>query len=141
MAFPTPDQAASKWQSRTKQAVPEYRLGVEGVQESPMDKAADQAEKDLNRIQEAVSSGKYQARLRAVPLSEWKNKTVNIGAPRISAGVDGAVSDVEAFYRELFPFEENLKSKIDDMDDSTLQDSIARMVAWTEGMAGFKRGV
>ena len=141
MAIPTPDQAANKWQSRTKAAVPEYRSGVEAVSESPMDKAADQADKYLNRIQEAASSGKYQARLRAVPLSEWKNKTVTIGAPRISAGVDGAVSDVEAFYRELFPFEADLKDKIDGMDDSTLQDSIARMVAWTEGMAKFKRGV
>lgn len=135
----TPNTAAAKWATRTKAAVPEYRSGVTAVTESPMDKAADAADKYAANTAAAVTSGKYAARLRNTPLSKWKDNSLNKGAGRIAAGVDAAESDVESFYSELFPFQERLATQVDSMPDASLEDSINRMTAWTRGMAEFHR--
>lgn len=135
----TPSEAAAKWASRTKNAVPEYRSGILGVTDSPMEKAADQADKYLAGVQNAVSSGKYVDRLRGVSLQSWQDKAVNVGAARIAAGVDAAESDVQRVYEQLFPFEENLQRQVDAMPDTTPEDSINRMVAWSRGMMEFHR--
>lgn len=135
----TAQTATRKWGDRLKSASTEIREGVEAVTESPMDKAADKADKWINRLQEAHASGKYAARLRAVPLSKWKENTLSVGLGRIPAGVDKAKSDMESFYAELLPYQERLKSTVDAMPDVTLEDSINRMVAFTRGMAEFSR--
>lgn len=135
----TPQQVTRKWGDRLKSSTTEIREGVERVTESPMDKAADAQDKYLNGVQEAVSSGKYAARLRATPLSAWKDATLNKGIGRISAGVDGAKSKMESFYAELLPFEDNLKREVDGMPDVTFEDSLLRMTAWARGMRDFKR--
>lgn len=135
----TPQQAAAKWGSRLKGAQTEIRQGVEGVTESPMDKAADAADKWINRLQEAHSSGKFARRLRAVPLDKWKRNTIDIGINRISAGVDKATDDMEDFFSQLFSFQESLLRTVDSMPDTTLDDSINRMVAWARGMNEFSR--
>lgn len=134
-----PQQAALKWANRTKGATNEYRQGISAVTESPMVKAAAAADKYLNRVQEAVNSGKFAERLRNTSIDKWKSNALEKGAQRIAAGVDGSVGDVEDFYSELFPFQERLASTVDAMPDATIEDSINRMVAWTRGMAEFHR--
>jgi hypothetical protein len=136
----TPQQATRKWASRLKGATQEIREGVERVTESPMDKAADKADKYLEGVQNAVSSGKFADRLRATPLSTWKDNTLNKGIGRIAAGVDAAEGKVETFFGELLPFQERLANQVDSMPDVTLDDSIQRMISWTRGMSEFRRG-
>ena len=137
--MPTPQQAAAKWATRLKGASTEIRQGVEAVTDSPMEKAADNAEKWLNGVQQAYASGKFANRLRNTPISKWKTNTLDKGIQRIPAGVDNAISDVESFFAELLPFEESLSREIDNMPDVNLEDSINRMTAWARGMAEFQR--
>ena len=135
----TKERAAAKWARNLKAATGEIRLGVEGVTESPMLKAAAAVDKYAEGVRRAVESGKYVARLRATPLSLWKTNTLDKGIGRIAAGVDAADSKVEAFFGELLPFQDGLKNTVDAMPDVTLEDSIQRMTTWTRGMADFKR--
>jgi len=135
----TPARAAEKWVRNLSGATQEIRDGVQGVTVSPMDKAADQAEKYRARVNAAVDSGKYQARLRDVSLDEWKRATLEKGIGRIATGAAAAQDDVQDFFNQLFPFQERLQSQIDSMPDTTLEDSIARQAAWTRGMAEFQR--
>ena len=135
----TPARAAEKWVRNLSGATQEIRDGVQGVTVSPMDKAADQAEKYRARVNAAVDSGKYQARLRDVSLDEWKRATLEKGIGRIATGAAAAQDDVQDFFNQLFPFQERLQAQIDSMPDTTLEDSIARQAAWTRGMAEFQR--
>jgi hypothetical protein len=135
----TPARAAEKWGRNLKASTPDIRAGVEGVTESPMEKAANAQDKWLNGVQEAHSTGKFASRLRDVPLSVWKNNTLNKGIGRIAAGVDAAEDKVESFFTELLPYQERLQSQVDGMPDVTLEDSINRMTAWARGMAEFRR--
>lgn len=132
-------QVAEKWQRRTQGAIQDYRAGVEAVTDSPMAKAASNPEKYLEGVRKAVQDGKWQGGLNRVTLAEWKKLTLEKGAPRISAGVDGAVPKMQAFMADFLPFLENVRSQVDAMPDVTLEDSIARMTAQVRAVAGYRR--
>lgn len=123
----TPDQFVEKHARRTKAAVPDYKAGIARVSEAPGLAAAAKSDKMLAKLTEAVTSGKWAERVASVGLSEWQDAAMNKGAPRITAGVDGAASKVRAFASQLIPELERIKSEVDRMDDLTLEDSLARM--------------
>ena len=133
----TPEQFADKHARRLKGAVDDIRAGVQAVTESPTAKAAAKQDKMLARLQEAVNSGKWGARLKAVTLDEWKDKTINLGINRIAAGIDAAHAKQVAFASKLLPFETALQGTVNKMPDLTLEDSISRMTAWCRGMSKF----
>ena len=133
----TPQEAHEKWKNRLTNAIPDVKKGIDRVTESPMVKAAANEEKWFNGLQRAKSSGKFKRGLLNVSLEEWKDKAMNIGADRISAGAAGAEKKQTEFYAKLFPFEAKLQAKIKSMPDATRGDSVARAVAWINGMFDF----
>ena len=122
-----------------KRSTERIRKGVERVTESPMEKAVAQKEKMRQNVNAALDSGKWEAGLARVSLSEWKAKFLAKGITNIASGVDASAAKIEAFASQLLSYESTLQSKIDAMPSMTLEDSIARQTAWTRGMADFKR--
>ena len=135
----TPQQIAEKHNRRTKAAIEDMRIGVNAVTENPCAKAAAKQEKMKARLIESIDSGKWSASLKRVSLDEWKSKMINVGIARVSAGLDANKAKVEAFFSELMPYVTTLQQKLSTMPDTTLEDSINKMGAWTRGMAQFKR--
>lgn len=138
MAKLTPAQAREKHARNLKASVPDIQIGVNAVTEAPGKKAAAQQEKMLANLTEAVRSGKWADRVGGVSLEQWKADMLDKGIGRIAAGVDGAADKVEAFFEQLFPYQDALQSKVNTMPDLTLEDSINRMTTWVRGMAKFK---
>lgn len=139
MARVTPAEFAEKWARRTKGATADYTRGIERVSEAPGAKAAARADKMLAGVQEAISTGKWQARVGAVPLSEWKAKATQKGAPRIAAGVDGATADMARFGGELLAAVDGAVAEIAAMPDATLEDRITRATSYMRRMSEFRR--
>lgn len=139
MARRTAEQVAEKHNSRMKAAIPEMKIGIENVTESPTKKAAAKQDKMLAGITKAVQDGKWARGLNRVSLEEWKAKTIEKGLGRIAAGVDAARGKVEDFHRQLQPFQDALKTKIGKMPDNTLEDRINRATVYMRGMAEFKK--
>lgn len=133
-----PTEYAEKHNRRTKAALEDMRAGINRVAEAPTAKAAAHADKMIAGIQEAVSSGKWGNRLRAVTLADWKRAALDKGLPRVSAGLDAAKPAIEAMARQLLEYENGQLDRIDKMPDLTLEDAISRMTAWARGMAAFK---
>jgi len=133
----TPNEATLKQATRLKAALPDITKGVMRVTESPMDKAAQKVDKYIQNVTAAANSGKWQKNLKAVPLSEWKDKFIKKGIPRISSGIDAAAAKVEKFYAKLFPHINAGQDQIKDMPDLTLDDNINKMVAFTRHMSNF----
>jgi len=138
MAKLSPQQAREKHARNLKASVPDIQIGVNQVSVAPGQKAAAQQEKMLANLTESVRSGKWARRVAGVSLEAWKNDMLTKGVGRIAQGIDGAAEKVEAYFAELFPYQDTLKSKIDAMPDLTLEDSINRMTTWIRGMAQFK---
>jgi len=133
----TPEEYAEKHARRLKGATEDIRRGVNAVTEAPGKKAAEKADKYLAGIQEAVQSGKWQSRVSAVTLDEWKDRMLNVGVNRIAQGVDASRDKVQKFAEQLLAYQQNLQSEIERMPDVTLEDSINRMVTWVRGMSQF----
>jgi len=135
----SPEQGAKKWSGRLGAATADVVEGINRVTESPMAKSAAAEDKWFAKISAAHTSGKRKRALLGVSLDEWKDKAINIGAPRIATGAAAAVPKMEKFYGKLFAFEATLQAKIDKMPNVTLQDSAARANAWLFGMAEFDK--
>jgi hypothetical protein len=136
----TPQQAREKQARRLKASTEDIRLGIQRVNTAPGEQAAAKQEKMREKLVAAIDSGKWASRVKSVTLEEWKTKTASKGIPRIAAGIDEAAPKVEAFFAELFPFQDRLSNELNRMPDLTLEDSISRMTTWVRGMSQFKRG-
>ena len=133
------NEFADKWGRRLKGAIEDVKAGVAKVTESPTAKAADKQEKMKQKIIEAIENGSWAKGLKAVSLEDWKNKMINVGANRISSGVDGAGAKVTAFAEKLLSHESGLQAQVKKMPDLTIEDSINRATTWIRGMSKFKK--
>lgn len=130
-------EAALKLASRLKGASKEIRDGIDRVSINPMEQAAAKQEKMKAKILEAIDEGKWARNLRKVSLEDWKKTMKEKGLPRIAAGIDAAVPKIEAFYNELFPYQDSAKEKIRRMPDLTIEDSAQKAAEWVRIMGKF----
>lgn len=133
-----PNQVAEKWARNLGQATEDIRRGVEGVQQAPGVKAAQQAQKYINRTQAAVP--KWQQRVAAVSLGDWQQSVITKGLPRIAAGAQAAQPKMTSFMNQLLPHVERGRQAIQSMPSTTVEDGIARSAAFIRHMANFRRG-
>lgn len=118
----------AKWAKNTKEAGKSYEAGIQAVDSSPMEAAANKADKYLQGVQDAVSSGKFQSALRGVSLNDWKQAAITKGARRLSDGVTAAVPKMQAVMTQLLPQIQAIQSQVRAMPDTTESDREARMV-------------
>ncbi len=130
---------AEKWSRRLKGAVEDIRAGVEATTKNPAEEAVKKKSKWVARMTSKDVQDKWEKRLRAVSLDDWKNAMINKGLGRISAGVDEATTDFEEFMSELLPHIEAGQASIEKMPDVTLEDNIRRMETFVRHMAKFRR--
>jgi len=135
----TAEEYAEKQARRLKGATEDIRRGVMAVTEAPTAKAAAKADKMLANLTQAVQSGKWARRLKAVGLEDWRTKTLEKGLNRIAQGIDSAHAKQVEFASQLLPFEATLQAKVEAMPDATLEDSISKMVEWCRGMSKFEK--
>jgi len=130
---------AQKWKRNLSASVESIRAGVQAVDQSPTDLAADKADQYLIGVQNAVDSGKYQAGLRSVSLAEWKTAMLDKGVPRIASGASSGESKVLSFLNEWLPFVESGQRMLENMPRGSLAENIARSTAMIEHLASFHR--
>jgi len=139
MAKLTATEFQEKHARRLKGAVEDVRRGIDRVTENPCEKAAAKQDKMLTNLTAAVTSGKWAAGLKRVPLEKWKAAARDKGVNRIAAGIDGAKEKVIAFAEVLLPHIDRGQEKIKTMPDITLDDSINRMTTFIRHMSTMKR--
>lgn len=142
MAKLSPAERAEKWGRNLKRSGDDIRRGVERVTEAPGVKAAAKQDKMLSRLTAKVEDGTWAERVASVPVGEWREKMINKGIPRISAGVDGANGKVVEFHQQLEDHQERINTELERMPDVSLEDSISRMTHQVRRMSefSFRRG-
>ena len=123
----TPQQMTDQWGNQMRNSVSRIQSGIDGVTESPTEKAAQNADAYASGVQAAVASGRYQAGCRAVSLSDWKNVTKTKVASNLSAGVTAALPKRLKFDTWLKPTLEANMATNNAMPKRTIEDSIAKM--------------
>jgi hypothetical protein len=134
VGIPDAQSFADKWVTRTGAASQDY---AQGVAQSGKDQAglaiAAQA-RLLSNFQQAVQSGKWAQRLRAVGTQGYKDAVAAKGVANFQNGVQAARDKVAAAAAPLLAFESNLQRQVQGMPNVTDADREARMLAWTRGM-------
>ena len=133
------DDLAAKWKKNAQNAASYWKDGINNVTESPMEKAAKQVEKMRSNLLDAIDSGKWEKRVKAVDLDTWKDKTTSKGQSRYTEGVSSAESDMAEFMGEWMSYQEKIQKELEKMPTTTLQDNINRMVKQVEMAAEFSR--
>lgn len=138
MAQKTAAQSAAKWTRNAQGATQALTDGINNVQVAPGVLAAAKQDKMLQKITEAITSGKWAANVSAVTLADWKNAMLTKGVQRYGAGVSQAQPKFQAFMQKLLPFQANISQQVAAMPDLTLQDNINRAVFFMTEMSKFK---
>ncbi len=133
----TAQQIADKWARKAGASQQDYVAGVQSVTESPMEKAVAAKTKWVAGIQKAAADGTWEAGLRKVSLTDWKNKTAKVGGARYVQGITEGKTAYQIAMAEQIPYMEQLQAQIDSMPSDTLEDNIARSNAWIRGMHAY----
>lgn len=133
----TPEEVAAKWSRNASNATQDYRSGIEGVTENPLEKAAQAAEKMKQNIIKSIDDGSWQAGLMAFGFQEWRQRTAEIGSQRYAQGVQAAQPKMQRFMGEFLPYLDRVKAEVDRMPNLTLEDNINRMIKQVREVAKF----
>lgn len=111
-----------------------YKDGIDAVTQNPMEKAAAAAPYYLQRVQEAVSSGKYAEKLRQTPMARWKDGAKNKGAARLASGAAQAIDKVRAAAQKWAPIYNQVSETVQAMNKGGLVNAQARSAKAIEMM-------
>jgi len=139
MARMTPEDFADKLIRRGSAAVEDYKKGVAEVTTAPTALAVKKLDKMRQRFLDSMDSGKVKRRMEGVSLEDWRNATLTKGASRIASGLTASKDKIVDFAAEFLPFQEAIVGKSSAMPDTTLEDSINRMIYVVRETAKFQR--
>lgn len=132
-----PAAATAKWVANLSSATERMTAGAQAVQQAPGVKAAQAADKWLQRVTQAKQ--KFATNVAAVSLQDWQNSYINIGIPRVAQGANAKQNKMLAFQNQWLPYLANGVAVVDKMPSVTLEDGIARATAMIRYNAKFKR--
>lgn len=131
----TPDKISGKWGRNLKHSVPDILTGLDGVTESPAQKAIEKQEKMITNLTESVRNGTWAKRLGEVSLDDWRKNTKEKVSQRMAGGVDAAMPKRKKFDSYLVSELNAVLPEIANMADMTLEDSKARVGKLMDHMA------
>lgn len=134
MAKVTPEEFAEEWANGLKNKTAKIRRGIERVRDAPGVKAAAKQDKLVQNFNAAVQSGKWRDNVSAVPVEEWRQKTLNKGLQRIAAGVDEAKPRMQQVGAQLLDHIDRGLGKLERMDDTTPEAREQRMIEFSRHM-------
>lgn len=135
MAGQTADQIAQQWASRLGASSQRIADGVAAVSVPPGQAAARQKNAYLQNVQAA--GDKWAARVSAVSLSDWQSAMTGKGIGRIGTGASAAQPKFAAFMTQLLPHIASVRGTLPAR--GSLDQNIARMTAFVQGMAKFQK--
>lgn len=130
--------AASRWQTGAGGAQQRFVEGVQSTSKDPTALAAAQAQKMLNGVTQAVTSGYWQQRLADVGKTGWQQATV-AKAANYGVGVQAAGSKYQQGYQQFWNYMTPYLNQVLSMPKNTLADSIARATAYIQASAGYRK--
>jgi len=116
-----------------------YKDGINGVTESPMEKAAAAQDRYVNGVQEAASSGRWAAGLRSVSLSTYKANAI-AKADRLASGANAASPKQRAFYMRAQPVWQQIRDKAASMPKGGKVAALDRVGMALDMLQSLRRG-
>lgn len=117
------------WASKMSTAGPAYKRGIESLTENPMAAAAQQQDRMLAGVQQAVQSGKWAAALNKVNFQDWKTVTATKGADRLATGATAAKPKMLTHMTKWLPVAAGISQTVKGMPKGSREAALARVGA------------
>jgi len=131
----TPQQIADKQARNVSANVESFRRGVQNPERNPMELAAANVDKAVERYRQAAD--KMKRGLLGTSIDDWKTATL-AKSDRLASGVEAAKPKIAKFHEQRQQFQSSINSELDKMPTKTLEDNIARMTMQVRKMSGFQ---
>jgi hypothetical protein len=128
---------ADKLITRTRQAQSDYVKGIQRTTVNPAAEASKASAKWQQKVTSSEARDKFTRSLSRVSATDWQNAAINLGAPRLSQGIEAARPKIEAVAGPLLSHIDAGVSKVKGMPSVTLDDNLARSQAFIRHMAEF----
>ena len=128
-------QWLEKWGRRMNSAGQDITAGVDRVKEAPGAKAAAAQVLMLQKLTEAITSGKWAKQVASVSLEQWKDDMKTKGIPRISQGVTAAQKSKSTIITELLAAVDSAAEAARALPRGSLEQNIARSVKFMTEMS------
>lgn len=133
MTSQSPDQIAARWAQGLASATQKITDGVNAVSTPPGQAAARQKAVYVANVN--ASADKWASKVSAVSTQQWQQATIAKGIPRIATGAAASQPKFSAFMGKLLPY---ITQQVNALPPrGNLQQNIARMTAFVQGMAQF----
>lgn len=119
-------QVAQKWSQNLSASTTSITNGVNAVQQAPGAAAAARQALMKSKLNAAIDSGKWAARVQSVSLGDWKAAMLNKGVQRVASGAQAAQPKMQAFMNDFLPVAAQVSATVDAMPKNTIEDSVAR---------------
>jgi len=129
--------AAQRYASAAGTAQTRYTEGVQATTKDVGQLAAAQAQKMLNGVTQAVTSG-YWARRVVEGGASWKANTV-AKAGNYATGIQQGQTKYQQGYASFWNYMGPYYSQLQNMPKTTLADSIARATFWIQTAAAYQK--
>lgn len=139
MANSTPKEAYDLYAQTMKARLPKMERGIRRVTEAPGMRAAKQVGKMRANLLRSIDDGTWEDRVSSVSLQDWQTAMIEKGLPNVSRGVDNAEGKMVDFFGQLFDYQDQTASQLDNMPDTTPADAKARMNFNFDRMSQFSK--
>lgn len=126
-----------KWKRNAAAATADIQRGVQSVTTAPTQLAAQQVNKYLTNVQDAVTSGRYVNALNRVTLQDWQNAMLNKGLRNYTNGVQNISASAQKAMADQQQYAEQVKNEIASMPKTTEQDAEDRAIAAIRKMRAY----
>lgn len=138
-AHGTPEEVADKWAQNLSNAQASMTAGVNRVSVAPGVAAAAQKQKFVAKMQDPATFDKWERGVRSVSLGAWQASMTSLGIQRAAQGAQQKKPKFVTAMASLLPFVDNLKNTVRSMPSTTIADREQRMLAWSRGMAQYRK--
>lgn len=132
-------QVVDRWAGRGAAAGPIVERGVNAVETSPTEKAANAKQRWIEGVNRAAQSGKFEAALRRVTLQDWRDAMIKKGIPNMVTGYTNGKAKFQRFMESFLPYVREGAARVRAMKKGTLEDSIARAAEMIRINARFRQ--
>ena len=129
---------AANWSTGMNQATDKIRQGVQATTVAPSVGLLAAKDRMRARWLAAIDSPSFESAVQRVTLPMWQQAMISKGLPRISDGVRLAQPKVQGYATRAIPVYQQLQTLVRAMPKTTLNDSVARVRAWMEGIQNAK---
>jgi hypothetical protein len=120
-------QGAQKWAQNLSASTTSIQAGVNAVQTAPGQAAAEHQALMKAKLNAAIDSGKWAARVSSVTTAEWKQAMLTKGLPRVASGAQAALPKYQSFANDFYPVAAQVSQEVSQMPKNSIEDSLARV--------------